>query len=57
MSVTIRPYQRGGWEVDVRVVTLEMSAADFCEQKRAPVTSRNLIDSIESTTMWPSSIA
>ncbi len=21
MSVTIRPYRRGGWEVDIRVVT------------------------------------
>ncbi|MCA1562865.1 MAG: hypothetical protein LC753_03705 [Acidobacteria bacterium] len=40
MSVTIRPYRRGGWEVDIRVVTPD-GAQQFRERKRAPVSSRS----------------
>jgi len=40
MSVTIRPYRRGGWEVDIRVVTPD-GAREFRVRKRAPVSSRS----------------
>jgi hypothetical protein len=36
MSVTIRPYRRGGWEVDIRVVAPDGSR-ESRERKRAPV--------------------
>ena len=36
MSVTIRPYRRGGWEVDIRVVSPD-GTREFRERKRAPV--------------------
>lgn len=39
MSVTIRPYRRGGWEVDIRVVTPD-GTRQLRERKRAPVSSR-----------------
>src|SRR5512138_2189387 len=39
MSITIRPYRRGGWEVDIRVVTPD-GARQVRERKRAPVSSR-----------------
>ncbi|MBW8868225.1 MAG: site-specific integrase, partial [Acidobacteria bacterium] len=39
MSVTIRPYRRGGWEVDIRVVTPD-GTREIRERKRAPVSSR-----------------
>jgi integrase len=40
MSVTIRPYRRGGWEVDIRVVTPD-GVRQFRERKLAPVSSRS----------------
>jgi integrase len=40
MSVTIRPYRRGGWEVDIRVVTPD-GVRQLRERKRAPVSSRS----------------
>src|SRR5258708_8140423 len=40
MSITIRPYRRGGWEVDIRVVTPD-GAQQLRERKRAPVSSRS----------------
>ena len=40
MSVTIRPYRRGGWEADIRVVTPD-GARQIRERKRAPVSSRS----------------
>src|SRR5438067_1042618 len=40
MSVTIRPYRRGGWETDIRVVTPD-GARKIRERKRAPVSSRS----------------
>src|SRR6476646_8837818 len=40
MSVTIRPYRRGGWEVDIRVVAPDGSH-ELRERKRAPVSSRS----------------
>jgi integrase len=40
MSVTIRPYRRGGWELDIRVVTPD-GARHLRERKRAPVSSRS----------------
>ena len=39
MSVTIRPYRRGGWEVDIRVVTPD-GMRKARERKRAPLSSR-----------------
>ena len=39
MSVTIRPYRRGGWEVDIRVITPD-GARQIRERKHAPVSSR-----------------
>src|SRR5438874_11975395 len=38
MSVTIRPYRRGGWEADIRVVTPD-GVRQIRERKRAPVAS------------------
>src|SRR5262245_1655553 len=39
MSVTIREYRKGGWEVDIRIV---MPDGRRCrERKRAPVSSRS----------------
>jgi hypothetical protein len=40
MSVTIRPYRRGGWEVDIRVVAPDGSR-ELRERKRAPVSGRS----------------
>lgn len=40
MSLTIRPYRRGGWEVDIRIVTPD-GARRFRERRRAPVSSRS----------------
>jgi integrase len=40
MRVTIRPYRRGGWEADIRVVTPD-GARQIRERKRAPLTSRS----------------
>jgi integrase len=40
MSVSIRPYRRGGWEVDIRVVTPD-GVRQFRERKLAPVSSRS----------------
>ncbi len=39
MSVTIRPYRRGGWEVDVRIVLPDGGRRR--ERKRAPVSSKS----------------
>src|SRR5438552_15414888 len=39
MSVTIRPYRRGGWEADIRVVTPD-GVRQIRERKRAPVSAR-----------------
>lgn len=40
MSVTIRPYRRGGWEVDIRVVTPD-GARQLRERKLAPMSARS----------------
>ena len=40
MSVTIRPYRRGGWEADIRVVTPD-GVRHIRERKRVPVSSRS----------------
>ena len=40
MSVSIRPYRRGGWEVDIRVVTPD-GVRQSRERKLAPVSSRS----------------
>ena len=40
MSVTIRPYRRGGWEVDIRVVAPD-GMREIRERKRAPTSSRS----------------
>ena len=37
MSVTIRPYRRGGWEVDIRVVTPDGTRRSAGAQTRADV--------------------
>ena len=39
MSVTIRPYRRGGWEVDIRVVSPDGTRHER-ERKHAPMSSR-----------------
>src|SRR5688572_20442844 len=39
MSVRVRPYRRGGWEVDVRVQLPD--GTERRDRKRAPVTSRS----------------
>jgi hypothetical protein len=38
MSVIVRPYRRGGWEVDIRVRLPD--GTERRERKRAPATSR-----------------
>src|SRR5947207_12656545 len=38
MSVNIRPYRRGGWEVDIRLVLPDNS--EHRERRKAPVTTR-----------------
>ena len=40
MSVTVRPYRRGGWEVDIRVVTPD-GARQLRERRRAPMSARS----------------
>jgi len=40
MSVTIRRYRRGGWEVDIRVVSPD-GTRQLRERKRSPVASRS----------------
>ncbi|MEO8564620.1 MAG: hypothetical protein ABI601_21275 [bacterium] len=40
MSITIRPYKRGGWEVDIRVVSPD-GGRHARERKRAPMSSRS----------------
>ena len=40
MSITIRPYRRGGWEVDIRVIAPD-GTRELRERKRAPVSSRS----------------
>ena len=39
MSVTVRPYRRGGWEVDIRVVLPDDS--EHRERRKAPVSSKS----------------
>ena len=39
MSVTIRPYRRGGWEVDVRIILPD--GARRRDRRRAPVSSKS----------------
>ena len=39
MSVTIRPYRRGGWEVDIRVVLPDDS--EHRQRRKAPVASKS----------------
>ncbi len=38
MSVTVRPYRRGGWEVDIRIVLPDET--EHRERRRAPVSSK-----------------
>src|SRR6266545_7188385 len=40
MSVTIRPYRSGGWEIDIRVVTPD-GTRQLRERKRSPLSSRS----------------
>src|SRR3954463_6633199 len=40
MSARIRPYRRGGWEVDIRVVAPDDSR-EIRERKRAPMSARS----------------
>ena len=40
MSVIVRPYRNGGWEIDIRVVTPD-GARHLRERKRAPISSRS----------------
>jgi integrase len=42
MSVTIRPYRKGGWEVDIRVVSPD-GTRQKRERKRAPMASRSAV--------------
>jgi Phage integrase, N-terminal SAM-like domain len=39
MSVTVRPYRRGGWEVDIRVVLPDDS--EHRQRRKAPVASKS----------------
>jgi integrase len=39
MSVTVRPYRRGGWEVDIRVVLPDDS--EHRQRRRAPVSAKS----------------
>lgn len=39
MSITVRPYRRGGWEVDI---TFRLpNGLRYCERSKAPVSSRS----------------
>jgi hypothetical protein len=40
MSVIVRPYRRGGWEIDIRVVTPD-DTRQLRERRRAPMSSRS----------------
>jgi integrase len=40
MSVTIRPYRKGGWEIDIRVVTPD-GTRQLRERRRSPLSSRS----------------
>jgi integrase len=40
MSVTIRPYRKGGWEIDIRVVAPD-GTRQLRERKRSPLSSRS----------------
>ena len=40
MSVPIRPYRKGGWEIDIRVVTPD-GTRQLRERKRSPLSSRS----------------
>jgi integrase len=42
MSITIRPYRKGGWEVDIRVVTPD-GTRRVRERKHAPILSRTAV--------------
>src|SRR4029077_3464260 len=42
MSVTIRPYRGGGWEVDIRVVSPD-GTRQKRERKHAPISSRTAV--------------
>jgi integrase len=42
MSVTIRPYRKGGWEVDIRVVSPD-GTRHKRERKHAPISSRTAV--------------
>src|SRR5215210_2572147 len=42
MSVTIRPYRGGGWEVDIRVVSPD-GTRHKRERKHAPISSRTAV--------------
>ena len=42
MSVTIRPYRGGGWEVDIRVVSPD-GTRHKRERKHAPISSRSAV--------------
>jgi len=42
MSVKIRPYRRGGWEVDIRVVSTD-GTRHRRERKHAPMSSRSVV--------------
>jgi len=42
MSVKIRPYRRGGWEVDIRVVSPD-GTGHRRERKHAPMSSRSVV--------------
>ena len=42
MSVTIRPYRGGGWEVDIRVVSPDGTRRKR-ERKHAPISSRTAV--------------
>jgi hypothetical protein len=40
MSVIVRPYRRGGWEIDIRVVTPD-GARQLRERRQAPMSARS----------------
>jgi hypothetical protein len=42
MSVTIRPYRRGGWEVDIHVVTPD-GKRSLRERRRAKMSARSAV--------------
>ena len=47
MSVTIRPYRGGGWEVDIRVVSPD-GTRQKRERKHAPISSRMVLAPLEA---------